>query len=101
MSGADMVIASVDKTGKATLSDRYAIENSVPKEDECQDWKLLNGYETKAGTTIIEMSRLLNTTDVTQDNIINAVGGKKKRNEKKKGVFVGCLLLLVVVGMYH
>ncbi|XP_066264864.1 DBH-like monooxygenase protein 1 homolog isoform X2 [Branchiostoma lanceolatum] len=68
MPGSDIVIGWV-KDGQAHLTDRYAVENSLPPEDESQDWELLSGYENDTHT-VLRFKRKLQTCDV-RDRVIN------------------------------
>ncbi|XP_035698652.1 DBH-like monooxygenase protein 1 homolog [Branchiostoma floridae] len=68
MPGSDIVIGWV-KDGQAYLTDRHATENSLPPEDESQDWELLSGYENDTHT-VLRFKRKLQTCDV-RDRVIN------------------------------
>ena len=62
MGGSDIVTVSVWPNGTSEITDRYAVGNSLPKADTCQDWKLVSASEAN-GVTTAEMTRALVTSD--------------------------------------
>jgi DOMON domain len=63
MPGSDIWIFSVEN-GKPRVSDRYALNQSMPVEDKCNDWTVVSGYEKPSSrTTLVEAIRPLKTGD--------------------------------------
>ncbi|CAL8068078.1 unnamed protein product [Orchesella dallaii] len=66
MSGADIVIAGVDRDGHPYISDRHAMGHQLPVQDEHQDWTLHAAWE-RGDLTFLSFSRAFETCDVAHD----------------------------------
>jgi len=75
MAGSDILQGFVKSDNTVEFKDRYVLRQlpgtnwfQAPLTDKCQDWTLINGEETN-GTTILEVTRLIDTQD-SQDRAI-------------------------------
>lgn len=102
MSGADMVIGGVLPGGQPYFTDRHAIGNQLPVEDDSQDWTLHEAWE-RGSLTFLSFSRPFDTCDKDQDleihrdniAVIWAFGERDDEIEyhfQNRGVFLAYLL---------
>ncbi|CAL8141909.1 unnamed protein product [Orchesella dallaii] len=62
LENADVIILGVDNNGIPYLHDMHGVDNSTIREDETQNWQLLNG-ERSGERTIVTIPRALDTCD--------------------------------------